>query len=118
MHTPGIAGICSLLPSLGSLEHLDIGANAVGDEGAKMLSRPLRDATPRLRSLGLAGNNVKAQGAQAISSLVRCNPALEELHMEVRSFPPPPLPLTWTSSKKGNVGLCLHLTAKLAACSY
>mmetsp|Transcript_26373 Transcript_26373/g.74211 ORF Transcript_26373/g.74211 Transcript_26373/m.74211 type:complete len:853 (+) Transcript_26373:181-2739(+) len=75
--------LAAALPTLSSLQRLDLSANALEDPGARALCKALRGgACPALRALLLDGNGIKVAGAQGIALALRITSNLTELSLQ------------------------------------
>ncbi|KAF5827656.1 hypothetical protein DUNSADRAFT_305 [Dunaliella salina] len=79
-------GSCSApLVGRGSkLKAMDLTLNLLGDEGAKAVSKVLKEASPPLSclsSLTLGGNAIGVDGARALAQMLPSLPSLLELHL-------------------------------------
>ena len=67
------------------LEELDISYNKLGDHGAKLLSKVIRN-TKTLRVLNISSNSIEPSGTTAIANALSENTSLEELCMYDTNF--------------------------------
>lgn len=75
-------GVCLLADGISkhkALQSLDLGFNNIGDEGCCALAKAIR--SPPLRTLYLAGNLFRQEGAIALADLIRTGSSLHKLYL-------------------------------------
>ena len=74
----GVRAVCDALPP--SLETLDLGSNAAGDDAGAAAATALRRCAA-LATLSVAANEIGPEGAKALAPAIRDHASLRELHL-------------------------------------
>ncbi|XP_028640322.1 NACHT, LRR and PYD domains-containing protein 5-like [Grammomys surdaster] len=78
--------IACMIPITKHLKSLDLGNNALGDEGVIALCEGLKQSTSSMRRLGLGACELTSGCCEALSSVIICNSTLKSLNLVMNNF--------------------------------